>query len=68
MPGNACLARLIKDHGGMWVREHTGPGEAWVAIRRDGEDIRILDAHDVGGLRHQIEQTERDDAGQQGAG
>jgi len=67
MRGEASLARLIKDHGDQWVIEHTGASTAWVAVRRDGDDIRILGAHDVGGLRYQIEQAEREDAGGQGA-
>ena len=63
MRGEASLARLIKDHGGRWVIEHTGSSTAWVAARRDGDDIRIIGAHDVGGLRYRIEQAEREDAG-----
>jgi hypothetical protein len=63
LPGNASLARLIKDHGDSWVIEHTGPTTAWVAVRRDGDDIRIVGAHDIGGLRIHIEQAEREDAG-----
>jgi hypothetical protein len=63
MPGDASLARLIKDFGDRWVVEHTGAGTAWVAVRRDGDDIRIIGSHDVGGLRFKIEQAEREDAG-----
>jgi hypothetical protein len=68
MRGDASLAGLIKDHGGRWVIEHTGASTAWVAARRDGDDIRILGSHDVGGLRYQIEQAEREAAWEQGAG
>jgi hypothetical protein len=67
MAGDASLAKLIRDHGDRWVIEHTGPGTAWVAVRRDADDIRIIGAHDIGALRYQIEQAKREDAGEQGA-
>ncbi len=67
MAGDASLARLIKDHGDRWIIEHTGPSTVWVAVRRDGDDVRIIGAHDVGGLKYHIEQAEWDDAGEQGA-
>ena len=67
MRTDASLARLIKDFGSRWVIEHTGAGTAWVAVRCDGDDICILGAHDIGGLRYRIEQTEREGAGEQGA-
>ena len=60
MHGDASLARLVKDHGDQWIIEHTGPSTAWVAVRRDG-DIRILGAHDIGGLRYKIEQAEQEE-------
>jgi len=60
MPGDASLAKLIRDHGGAWVIEHTGMSTAWVAVRRD--DLSIVGAHDLGGLRFHIERTEREDA------
>jgi hypothetical protein len=63
MPGDASRARLIKDHGPKWTIEHTGASTAWVAVRRDADDLRIVGAHDVGGLRFKAEQAERDDAG-----
>lgn len=61
-PGGASLAQLIKEHGAEWVIEHTGASTAWVAVRRD--DMRIVGAHDVGGLKYHIERTEREDAGE----
>ena len=67
MPGDASLARLIKDHGGTWTIEHTGAGTAWVAVRRDGDDLRIIGAHDIGGLRYHIERVEKEDAEEQAA-
>jgi hypothetical protein len=68
MPGDASLARLIQDHGDTWVIEHTGASTTWVAARRDGGDLRIVGAHDVGGLRYKIEQAEQEDDGERDAG
>jgi hypothetical protein len=66
MRDDANLARLIKDHGDRWVFEHTGASTAWVAVHRDGDDVRIVGAHDVGGLRYRIERAEQEDAGEPG--
>jgi hypothetical protein len=59
LPGNVSLAKLIKDHGDRWVIEHTGASTAWVAVRRD--DLSVIGARDIGGLRFHIERTDRED-------
>lgn len=65
MRGDASLAKLIEEYGDKWVIEHTGASTAWVAVRRD--DLSILGARDIGGLRFHIERTEREDAEEQRA-
>lgn len=62
LPGNVSLARLIKDHGDRWIIEHTEASTAWVAVRHDGDDVRIIGARDIGGLQFHIERVEKEDA------
>src|SRR5262249_51448565 len=50
-----------RQSGYKWITEHSGASTAWVAVRRD--DLRIIGARDIGGLRYKIEQAEREDAG-----
>ncbi len=64
MPGDASLAQIIRDYGGRWVVEHTEVSTRWVAVRRDGEGMRIIGAHDLGALRYRMEAAEREEAGQ----
>jgi hypothetical protein len=68
MRSDASLARLIKDHGDKWIIEHTGASTAWVGVRIDGDDVRIVGAHDLGGLKYHIERVEGEGAGEQGTG
>jgi hypothetical protein len=65
MAGDASLARLIKDYGDRWVIEHTGASTSWIAVRIDDDDIRIIGAHDIGGLRFKIGQAEQEDTDEQ---
>jgi hypothetical protein len=68
MPGDASLARLIKDYGDRWVVEKIERGAEWVACQRDGDGfITIIAARDLGGLRYKLDQAEQEDAGEQGA-
>lgn len=67
MRGDASLARLIKDYGDRWTFEHTGASTAWVAVRRDGDDLRIVGAHDLGGLKYHVERVEREVTDEQDA-
>lgn len=74
MPGNPGLASLLADHGDGWEVERVGPGAQWVACKREqagrykGSSIVIVSARDLDGLRREITQAEREDAGEQDAG
>jgi hypothetical protein len=63
VPGDASLARLIREYGDRWAFEHVRRGTEWVAVRHDGPVMHIVGARDLGGLRGQMEAAEREDAG-----
>ncbi len=66
MPNDTSLAGLFKDFGDRWQIEHMEASAKWVAVQRDGDELRVIGAHDLGALRYRLEQAERDDAGKQG--
>ena len=67
MTGGASLAQMIREYGARWEIEHMEGSARWVAVRRDGDDLRIIGAHDLGALRYRLGEAERepvnDDAG-----
>jgi hypothetical protein len=55
---------LFREFGQRWEIERVERGTEWVACRRDGGDVEIIGARDVGGLRFRLERAERGDAGE----
>jgi hypothetical protein len=60
MRRDTSLAQIIRDYGDRWEIEHTEVSTRWVAVRRDGDDLRIIGAHDLGALRFRLAQAECD--------
>jgi hypothetical protein len=59
--GKASLAALFREFGGRWEIEQIQRGCEWVACTRDGQDLQIVAARDIAGLRYTIEAAERHD-------
>ncbi len=63
------LAKLVSDKGERWEVERVERGTKWVAVLREstGDYIRIVGGRDLGALRYNMEEVERDQA-HEGAG
>jgi len=63
MHSDASLARLFRKYGDRWEIEKVLRGTEWIAVHREtgGDYIRIISAHDLGALRYQLNEAERDE-------
>ena len=61
MASEVSLARLIREYGDRWVIEHMEGAARWVAVRRDGDEIRVIGGHDLGSLRYRLGVAEREE-------
>jgi hypothetical protein len=62
-PPTHSLARLLHEYGERWEIERVERSTEWIAVLREtsGGYIRIIGAHDIGALRHKMDQAERDE-------
>jgi hypothetical protein len=62
-PLSHSLARLLHDYAARWEIERVERSTEWVAVLGDtsGDYIRIIGAHDIGALRHKMDEAERDE-------
>ncbi len=68
MPGDASLARLLREFGKRWEIERVERGTEWVACRRHSEFIDIIGARDLAALRCRIDAAECEEAAGLGPG
>lgn len=56
------LARVLHEYGERWEIERVERSTEWVAVFREtgGDYIRIVGAHDLGGLQYKMDEVERD--------
>lgn len=56
------LAKVLHDYGERWEIERVERSTEWVAVLREtgGDYIRIVGAHDLGGLQYKMDEVERD--------
>jgi hypothetical protein len=64
MPGEASLARLIREYGQRWEFERVQRGTEWIAVSR-GPVPHIVGARDLAGLSDQIKATEQEEPTEQ---
>jgi hypothetical protein len=63
MPGDASLAKLLREHADRWEIERVERGTEWVAVLRDSKPvILIIGARDLAALRYRMEEAEREEA------
>ena len=51
---------MYREFGDRWEIEQIPPGTRWIAVYRENSDdyIRLVLAHDVGGLRYRMTEVE----------
>lgn len=56
------LAKVLHEYAERWEIERVERGTEWVAVLREtgGDYIRIVGAHDLGGLQYKMDEVERD--------
>jgi hypothetical protein len=57
------LARVLHKYAERWEIERVDRGTEWIAVLREtsGDYIRIVGAHDLGGLQYKMDQVEHDE-------
>ncbi|HET7016051.1 MAG TPA: hypothetical protein VFI65_19165 [Streptosporangiaceae bacterium] len=56
------LTKMYREFGDRWEIEQIPPGVRWIAVYRENNDeyIRLVLAHDVGGLRYCMTEAENE--------